>query len=262
MLQRWNRHVASSNRTKTKGRSFFASAIRKYGKDAFTHEVLETCTSLEVANEREIYFIAKLDTCNPNYGFNLMRGGAVRDGVGFSKNPWDDLGYQARGVAAAKARWQSPIYRAKILSYQKARWTPELRATQSVLSKEILSRPDVMKKCRAAGVGKFPSPEVRAKLSAASSSRSHGFTLEAKAKISASLKGRKPSKASIDAIKKKHEERISNPTCRHHGPLADSDYRLGRNKSGSLSVLCKICIRMRRGTLTAAAIPRAEARRR
>ena len=69
MERRWAQHCVQARSSKG-GRWHFPNAIRKYGKDAFSHEVLEICLSLEEANEREQYWIWTYDTTNPLRGFN------------------------------------------------------------------------------------------------------------------------------------------------------------------------------------------------
>lgn len=50
-------------------------AIRKYGADVFEHEVLETCDTLELANQRETWWIAAFEATNPELGYNIDDGG-------------------------------------------------------------------------------------------------------------------------------------------------------------------------------------------
>ena len=69
------------------GRWHFPNAIRKYGKDAFTHRVLEICNSVEEANVAEKAWIESFSTQNPEFGFNTARGGAHTPHP--VKNPWD-----------------------------------------------------------------------------------------------------------------------------------------------------------------------------
>jgi predicted GIY-YIG superfamily endonuclease len=52
----------------------FHRAIRKYGIDNFSFVVLETCGSLEEANEAESFYISLFRTMTPN-GYNLTGGG-------------------------------------------------------------------------------------------------------------------------------------------------------------------------------------------
>lgn len=71
---RFGCHVSEAVRnTKHKSGHLLGVAIREFGKDAFTATVVETCTP-SLADEREIAWIAKLDTMYPN-GYNLTSGG-------------------------------------------------------------------------------------------------------------------------------------------------------------------------------------------
>lgn len=49
--------------------------IEKYGKDAFTCEVVCWCRTPDELNEFEIKYIAEFDSCNPEIGYNLASGG-------------------------------------------------------------------------------------------------------------------------------------------------------------------------------------------
>ena len=50
-------------------------AMRKYGEENFTLELIESVETLEEANLREDFWIVKLDTQNPELGYNLKSGG-------------------------------------------------------------------------------------------------------------------------------------------------------------------------------------------
>jgi len=106
MLARWNQHVYMARYSKG-GRWHFPNAIRKYGPEAFTHEVLEVCHDIQVANLAEECWISFYDTRNHAKGFNLAEGGQhiphpVR------KNYWDDPEYRARQVEAGRAWSKTP----------------------------------------------------------------------------------------------------------------------------------------------------------
>lgn len=58
-----------------KGCDYFINAIKKYGWNGFTHEILETGLTQEQANEREIYYISLYNSANPKYGYNIRSGG-------------------------------------------------------------------------------------------------------------------------------------------------------------------------------------------
>lgn len=54
--------------------TYFHNSIIKYGKENFIWEIIEECPN-EKANEREIFWIAQLETTNRNKGYNLTTGG-------------------------------------------------------------------------------------------------------------------------------------------------------------------------------------------
>ena len=61
----------------------FSNAIRKYGWDCFKWEILETCSSRDLAAEREIVWIKRLNSKLPD-GYNMTDGG---EGVPGKKSP-------------------------------------------------------------------------------------------------------------------------------------------------------------------------------
>lgn len=62
-------HMAFTKQSTT----YFHNALRKYGRENFTFDILEETT--EDLNDRERYFIAYLDSTNIHKGYNLTRGG-------------------------------------------------------------------------------------------------------------------------------------------------------------------------------------------
>jgi len=163
--QRWNRHVYSANRGKGAPRfSHFANAIRKYGKDAFDHEVLEVCHTLEEANEREQHWIWTYDTRNPLRGFNLAPGGThvphpVR--TDYLKDP----GFKEKASARSKKVWKDPQKRANILSAtQEAIRKPEVRRKLSDGVRKAWEDPDVRAKFEEAARERSRDPAFRQKL--------------------------------------------------------------------------------------------------
>lgn len=123
---RWYEHV----RAATKGsHGALHAAIRKYGTEAFTREVLAWYATENEALAAEREWIVKLQTMSPR-GYNMTEGGL---GVG---------GSVMSGVL--KRAWLAPGRRERASITQKAvRSTPEFRAAQSVRSTEIGARPAV-----------------------------------------------------------------------------------------------------------------------
>jgi hypothetical protein len=68
---RWNDHVSCTSSTP------LGRAIQEYGSQNFNVDALETDVSEDRLDEREAYWIAKLNTCVPN-GYNKMRHGRCR----------------------------------------------------------------------------------------------------------------------------------------------------------------------------------------
>ena len=87
--------------------------MRKYGIENFTIEVLEECYSREQLNEREIFWIAKLNCKHPN-GYNLTDGG--EGSKGFTEE------------TLARMRAYKP--------------SPEMLARMSVIQKKIAATPE------------------------------------------------------------------------------------------------------------------------
>lgn len=50
-------------------------SINKNGRENFKKEIIEFCETWDHLNEREIYWIEKLDARNPEVGYNLCKGG-------------------------------------------------------------------------------------------------------------------------------------------------------------------------------------------
>jgi group I intron endonuclease len=77
--KRWMYHVRDAFCTpKNRGCPILCRAIRKYGKDAFVHNVLEVVHTLEESNLRETFWIKELNTLSPR-GYNCVSGGGVRE---------------------------------------------------------------------------------------------------------------------------------------------------------------------------------------
>lgn len=63
----------------------FNHAIKKYGWNSFSHEILASNLSEEDAKKMEIELIRKHDTRNPKFGYNITPGG---QGCSGKDNPW------------------------------------------------------------------------------------------------------------------------------------------------------------------------------
>lgn len=107
--RRWKEHCKPSSRC-----TVLVNAIKKYGKDNFKIEIIETCVSVEDLNTREIQLISELNCLIPN-GYNIVKGGNRGPTLLGEKNPW----YNKCGILHplyGKKRSQDFIDRIKITS--------------------------------------------------------------------------------------------------------------------------------------------------
>jgi len=185
MLFRWNRHVYDAVKRGRGVNSHFGSAIRKYGKAAFSHEILETCETLEAANAAEERWIEVLGTRDPSRGFNIMRGGlhvphpvsnAYRSDPEYlesqrkaAEERWKDPEYRALTLSATHSAITTPEVRKKLSDAVSGLWKdPEYREKQLSSLKEASSRPEVREKLRA----NWDDPSFRERCSAGPRARS------------------------------------------------------------------------------------------
>lgn len=173
MMHRWNRHVYAA--FKRNDGSHFANAIRKYGKDTFSHEILWVFYDLENANLGEEWLINWFDTRNPQKGFNIAKGGSHTPHP--IKNPWDRPEYREKCLSnLAKAnvsltpeirsvisleRWNDPEYRSQgLLNLAKANagLTPEVRSARSI---QFWSDPEYRDKVLTTTQEAIRTPEFR-----------------------------------------------------------------------------------------------------
>lgn len=72
--ERWNQHTRRAG-SRNEKRMPIKQAIRKYGVENFTIELLEECDAKSL-NERESFYIRKYDACNDAKGYNNTIGGS------------------------------------------------------------------------------------------------------------------------------------------------------------------------------------------
>lgn len=61
-------------------------AIKKYGKENFTKEILQECFTIEELNNAEIYWITKLKSTDKKIGYNISTGGDGGDVFTYNPN--------------------------------------------------------------------------------------------------------------------------------------------------------------------------------
>jgi group I intron endonuclease len=185
MLKRWNQHLQNAKSKRGKGCRLFWNAIRKYGPEAFVHEVLEVCRDLEVANLAEECWIELFDTRNPEKGFNLAKGGQHVPHP--TRNPWDRPEYREKRLPSLIAATHTPEAYAKMRATKN---TPESRAARVIRSRLLAEDPAFRASSgNHSNKGKSLSEEHRAKIGASNRARSP----ELVESIAAKLRGRRPS---------------------------------------------------------------------
>ena len=110
LRKRLNQHKNSKTATGVDG------AIKKYGWENFSYELLEVCP-VEILDEREIFWIAELKTKAPN-GYNLTDGGHGNRGNKMSDEQKKKIAatLKAKGIKppSRKGIPNSPATRAKM----------------------------------------------------------------------------------------------------------------------------------------------------
>lgn len=82
-------------------------AINKYGWNNVQTELLEdNIPSLELANEREQYYIKMYNSRNPDIGYNISPGGGAKDGVDYEVVYQEWIDHPELGVKAIATKLQ------------------------------------------------------------------------------------------------------------------------------------------------------------
>lgn len=242
MMQRWNQHLAKAKKMGDK-RSHFWAAIRLYGKDAFSHEVLEVCHSLESANAAEQKWIDFYDTRNPERGFNLIPGGAHTPHP--VKNPWDRPEYREKMIPVLvkmQTAGLSPEAQAKTVATLQ---TPEFRQKASELTKRQFADPAARQKMSETVKALHQVPEIAEKFRsgfrktdaerAAKTHCKHGHQFTPENTKTDANGWRYCRRCAADRAAKKGRERRTH--CKHGHEFVEGSFRLSR--SGER--LCLLC---------------------
>ena len=108
-------------------------AIKKYGKENFSCEIIEECDTINLLNEREIYWIKYYNSTNRTIGYNISLGG---DGGWYGVNLNKEYKHNII-VNSNKNRIVSERSKEKNRISNKSRWTNELRKQHSIKLKNI-----------------------------------------------------------------------------------------------------------------------------
>lgn len=212
MMKRWNRHTYDALK-RSRSKSHFHNAIRKYGKDAFDHEVLQICDSLEEANVAEIQWIEFHDTRNPVRGFNIMKGGSPTQHRA-PKNPWDRPEYRAKCTGRVLSLKQRAAISSRMTGQEKSS--------------------DVKKKISASLRGRTLSDETKKKIS--ESGKGKILDLETRSKISKSNTGKRHSEESKLRMSVIQKEKAATPESKAKRSLVTKGRVLSQKTRANLSL--------------------------
>jgi group I intron endonuclease len=139
LSSRWWDHCKPSSR------SVISKAIRKYGKENFTYEVIDCANCLDELNDKEIHWISVYDSRNAEKGYNIAFGG--------------------------ENRIMTEVIKIKLSESNKGKKKPpisdEHRRKLSEAAKKRKISPETREKIRQSHIGLKPSDETRKKLSLA-----------------------------------------------------------------------------------------------
>jgi group I intron endonuclease len=190
------------------------NAIEKYGKQNFKLEILEVCNSHKELNEREIFWINKLNSLYPN-GYNLEKGGRQSIMHELTKMKLSKA-HKGKKLSEQTKKKLSDIN--KNNTYAKGKtWSEESKKNKSLIHKGRVSTRKGVKL----------SDETKEKLRLANIGKKHSNLTIEKMKIAAKNKqypddmGRRISegkKGKTTKLKgKKYTERIECPFCKKQG---------------------------------------------
>ena len=220
-----------------RGNRVIANAVKKYGKDAFTYEVLEANVFDEFLPELEVAYIANYNTVAPN-GYNLTHGGEVaktyseqtrrklseahkgRKPPNFGKSM--SAAQKIKLSEAHKGKTLSAEHRRKISERNKGENNPFYGKTHTAESRRKNSEAH---KGNAYAKGYKHTAESRRKNSEAQKGRKH--TAQSRRKISEAQKGKKRPPFSAE-----HRRKISEAgKGRKHSP--ESRHKMSEARKGN-----------------------------
>ena len=182
------------------GNRILANAVKKYGRDAFTYEILEDNVFPELLPDLEIAYIAKFGTVAPK-GYNLTLGGDGIQGLKHTEESREKMSRAHLGKTLSQEHRESigAANRGKIYSQE----------TREKISNALRNRPpysqETREKIGAAGQGRTHSKETREKMSRAQQGRTH--SKETREKISRAQQGKSLSPEHKRELSKVHKGR-------------------------------------------------------
>ena len=166
------------------GNRIIARAIKKYGKDAFTYEVLEENVFDEFLPDLEVAYIANYNTVAP-HGYNLTYGG---DHKVPSEDTRRKMSEAHKNPSAETRRKMSEAHKGKKLSEEHRRKISEAGKGRKHSAETRRKMSKARKGEKNPNFGKSPSAETQRRLSEIRKGKKH--SAETRRKISEAHKGK------------------------------------------------------------------------
>jgi group I intron endonuclease len=192
-------HFKSSGRGAT---SLIGRALRKWGRDNFKVEVIDTALTLDWLNQKEESWIAYYDSCNKEKGYNIAAGGAGTKCVRISEAQKEYLRQLNTGKTMSLA------VKEKISIACRAFWTSKQRQRQRQFKLGRKASLETREKIKIAAKRIYEeNPEKRQQLNFVKGSR---HTLETKSRLSAASIGHKASLETRLKMSRAHMGKVPN----------------------------------------------------
>ena len=132
---RWCHHIRSLNNNKHHNRHL-QKAWNKYGEHNFQFSVIEVCEEFEL-NQKEMHYIAKFNSTDSQYGYNLTFGGEGNVPTDDVRTRKSQLFSGENNPMFGRKGCLSPVYgirktQEQIQNMIDSRWTEEKRLANSV----------------------------------------------------------------------------------------------------------------------------------
>lgn len=149
---RWNSHCCKSSTT-----THIARAIKKHGKENFIIEQIDSASTIEELNEKEIYWINKYNSMDQSVGYNLRSGGEnfIVSDVTRTRISKANLGKKKGPL--------SDEHKSKISAFFKGRKNPGYKKRSGYKRKS--PTPEQIEKMRERYTGRIHSEETKKKMS-------------------------------------------------------------------------------------------------
>lgn len=156
--RRWRLHCRCAKSTRTPAyKNLFSKAIRKYGADGFSGQILAVANSPEELANLEKLWIILLQTKAPN-GYNLTDGGEGCPGHPMSSE------VKALLSAKAKAQWQNPEFRQLYHQLRAGKHQPEEAVARRALAQRGRRNPRAVEAMNSARRGSHHTFAAREKM--------------------------------------------------------------------------------------------------